>query len=244
MWCKIIENKALGFSLIELLVVVAIIGILGAVGVVGYQGYIEATQDEASLANQNIISRAILQDNLVIKENLGGASDLNVGITKSSNCLQQVDAIINRVNNVDGGRNPFNENCYRVFNGNRLLSNYSSSATSNMTSWGLTSVGASPSVSSCGFVAPTLAASSAKSVTVPRGSIMVACNSTSANVEASDYKLYTCACTGQESCVTTDIDFYTETDADNPGCSGAADVDECKKFYMANNPTKCPTPGN
>ena len=64
----IIENKALGFSLIELLVVVAIIGILGAVGVVGYQGYIEATQDEASLANQNIISRAILQDNLVIKE--------------------------------------------------------------------------------------------------------------------------------------------------------------------------------
>ena len=63
---------------------------------------------------------------------------------------------------------------------------------------------------------------------------MVACNSTSANVEASDYKLYTCACTGQESCVTTDIDFHTETDADNPGCSGAADVDECKKFYMAN----------
>ena len=239
-----ISLSSRGFSLIELLVVVAIIGILAAVGIVGYQGYIEATQDETAKANQNIISRAIFQDNLSIKENLGGVTDLNTGITQQSNCLQQLDNIINQVNNIDGGRNPFNESCYRVFNGNRLLANYSSAATSNITAWGLTSATATPSVSACGFVAPTAAASAAKSVAVPRGAIMLACNSTSATVESADYKLYTCACTGQTSCATTDIDFYSETDADNPGCSGAADVAECKKNYMSNNPTKCPTPGN
>ena len=81
-----ISLSSRGFSLIELLVVVAIIGILAAVGIVGYQGYIEATQDETAKANQNIISRAIFQDNLSIKENLGGVTDLNTGITQQSNC--------------------------------------------------------------------------------------------------------------------------------------------------------------
>lgn len=54
----------LGFSLIELLVVVAIIGILAAVGTVGYQGYIDNTKDQAAKANLSIMSRAIEQDNL------------------------------------------------------------------------------------------------------------------------------------------------------------------------------------
>jgi prepilin-type N-terminal cleavage/methylation domain-containing protein len=233
-----------GFSLIELLVVVAIIGILAAVGIVGYQGYITATQDEASKANLNTISRAIEQDNLSITENLGGATDLNANITTASNCLQQVDSIIKQVNDVDGGRNPFRENCYRVFNGNRLLSNYSSAASVNMTTWGLTSTGTSPSVSACGFEAPVVVASAARYVKVPRGAIMLACNSSSALVGASDYKLYSCACTGQDGCTTTDIDFYSESDANNPGCVGASDVASCKKNYMRNNPTKCPTPGN
>ena len=234
-----------GFSLIELLVVVAIIGILAAVGVVGYQGYIDATKDEAAKANLSIMSRAVEQDNLSIKENLGGATDLNTGITSSSTCLAQLDAIVNHVNNVEEGRNPHRSNCYRVFNGNRLLNNYSSSATSNMTSWGLTSTGTSPSVSACGFEAPVVAASAAKYVSVPRGAIMLACVDSNALVGSSTYKLYQCACTGQASCTTTDVDFYDETsDPDNPGCKNAADVADCKKKYMVNNPTKCPTPGN
>ena len=238
-----VESKK-GFSLIELLVVVAIIGILAAVGVVGYNGYIEATKDEAAKANLNIMARAIKQDTLSIEENLGGATDLNTGITTSSSCLAQVDSIVNHVNNVEGGRNPHSANCYRVFNGNRLLNNYTSSANANMTSWGLTSAGTSPSVSACGFVEPTAAASAAKYVTVPRGAIMVACVSSSALVGASDYKIYQCTCTGEANCNTTDVDFYSESDANGPGCNGASNVATCKKQYMNNNPTKCPTPGN
>ena len=233
-----------GFSLIELLVVVAIIGILAAVGVVGYNGYIEATKDETAKANLNIMARAITQDTLSIEENLGGATELNTGITTNSSCLAQVDSIVNHVNNVDEGRNPHRENCYRVFNGNRLLNNYTSAANANMTSWGLTSTAATPSVSACGFVEPTVAASAAKFVTVPRGAIMVACVSSCALVGSADYKIYQCACTGQESCDTTDIDFYSESDSAGPGCSGAADVAACKRDYMNNNPTKCPTPGD
>ncbi len=215
-------QKNSGFSLIELLVVVAIIGILGAVGVVGYQGYIDAVQDEATVANQQQLAKAIRIDNISIQENLGGTSDINDGVTTASTCASQVETILTEINVTQEGKSPVSSICTRGFNGNVAL-NWPSVVKTTTT--GL--------LDNCGFKEPTTAGS-ATTMTVPRGTVMVACADSAALVGASNYKIYTCACSGtQNDCVTTDVTDH---------CSSDADPAQCRKNFMADNPEKCPTP--
>lgn len=219
---KMTKNMNAGFSLIELLVVVAIIGILAAVGVVGYQGYIDAVQDEAAVANQQQLAKAIRIDNISIQEGLGGASDINTGITKTSACSDQIETILKEINVTQGGKSTVTNNCTRGFNGNIAL-NWPSVTKSDLT--GLKD--------GCSFDTPTTVGG-ATTMKVPRGSVMVACADSTALVGASNYKIYTCACSGtQDDCITTDVSSH---------CSGNADPAKCRKDFMANNPSKCPTP--
>lgn len=89
-----------GFSLIELLVVIAIIGILAAVGVVGYQGYIDATKDEAALANSSSVARAFNQDYISIKNDIGGPSQIANTVTRESQCLAYVKTVVTNLNDI------------------------------------------------------------------------------------------------------------------------------------------------
>lgn len=106
-----------GFSLIELLVVIAIIGILAAVGVVGYQGYIDATKDEASLANSNSVSRAFDQDYISIKNDIGGPSEIASSVTRETQCLSYVKTAVTNLNamwkNAHNEANPYAVNLHK-----------------------------------------------------------------------------------------------------------------------------------
>ncbi len=206
-----------GFSLIELLVVIAIIGILAAVGVVGYLSYIDGSKDEVTKKNASQIAHAISIDTLAVVEDLGGSSDLNQNLTSQSSCGAQVKQIIKQLNQVEKGKSLFNETCYKAFNGNLSL-NWPSVPKSDLT--GLKD--------DCGFTAAS--SSPTTTIIVPRGQIMVACANSAARIGAPGYKIYTCVCTGESACQTTDVSDFCGTNA------------SCRKAFMSNNPDKCPTP--
>ena len=89
-----------GFSLVELLVVIAIIGILAAVGAAGYNGYINATKDEASLANAETVDRAFDQDYIALVNEIGGPSEIATGVLRTTQCLEYVKTVTSKLNGI------------------------------------------------------------------------------------------------------------------------------------------------
>ena len=217
-----------GFSLIELLVVVAIIGILASVGLVAYQIYISSTKDEAGIADAIEIGRVLNTDYISITSNLSGRSTLSDNISADSMCRTQADKVVYEINTVQGKTNPHNEACALAFNGNRAWS----------------SVNYQDSVNNVNYFTDCPVTVTSNTVQVPRGRIMVACVNNTAAIESDNYKVYTCHCSGEDECETTNVG----DDCDNAtrrSEMGYSDADECRVDWMkhADNKGKCASPG-
>ena len=86
-------TKSLGFSLIELLVVVAILGVISAIGVVSYSGYVESTKRKSA---ENIMRQVSLGQTEYYSENSAYS-------TSGSTCAATVSASESIETNLLGG---------------------------------------------------------------------------------------------------------------------------------------------
>lgn len=214
-----------GFSLIELLVVVVIIGILSSIGIIGYQSYITVTKDEVGKANSEQLNNMLFYDHTSITNGLSGRSDVNASTNTETRCKDQADKIIHEMNTVQGRTNPHDENCGFAFNGNRAWSSANYEDGTNNVNY----------FTNCPVTV------TATTISVPRGRMMIACVNNTAKVDSAEYKLYTCYCSGEENCITTDV-------SDNCTSSPYLDFgseDNCRVKWMTHvdNAEKCPSPG-
>ena len=205
-----------GFSLIELLVVVAIIGILASVGLVAYQIYITSTKDEVGISDAREIGEILNTDYVAITNDLRGRSTLSDNMTEDTMCRTQADQVVYELNTTQGKTNPHNESCGVAFNGNRAWS----------------SVNYQDTVNNVNYFTDCPVTVTSNTVKVPRGRIMVACVNNTAAINSESYKIYTCHCSGEDECETSDVgDDCSDNDTD------------CRVNWMKNNPGECASPG-
>jgi prepilin-type N-terminal cleavage/methylation domain-containing protein len=214
-----------GFSLVELLVSVAIIGVLATAGTVGYLGYIESSKDEASIADAEAVNRIVETDSQSIDMGSSSTSTLNNSITTESTCRDQADKIVFELNTTQNKTSHHDDSCPFAFNGNRAWNNLHHNDTAN----------------SVDYFAACTVTTNGGTIEVPRGRMMVGCTDPLATISSADYKLFTCLCSGNDSCTTTDV----ETDCTTNLNHGYADLETCKANWsdVAANDEKCPSPG-
>ena len=229
-WCihfkDLATRKNQGFSLIELLVVVAIIGILGAVGVVAYQGYITSAKDAVTRSDTQNLGRVVETDHIALTSDINAKSSFAENLNGTSLCRDQADNLVYEMNTIQNKTNPHNPSCPFAFNGNRAWNSATFQDTVNAVNY---------------FTAPSgcPVSTSGNIVTVPRGRLMVACVKSNATIKGSDYRLYLCACEGDDACNTTDS--YSVCDSAGHGGYGSKAL--CLTSWIDDNPDKCASPG-
>ena len=204
-----------GFSLIELLTVVVIVGILSAVGLVAYRGFIASTKDRAAASEAIATGRILHTDHVALTNDLSVRSSFSETFSETTLCRNQVDRIVHDLNTVQEKKNPHNKACPLAFSGNRAWNSVTYMDTANSVDY---------------FAGCPVTASSGV-ISVPRGRMMVACVVSGASVNASNYRLYVCACEGEDVCNTTDAGV---------ACSGDA---ACLSRWIDQNGDKCASPG-
>ena len=214
-----------GFSLIELLVVVAIIGILASVGFVAYTVYVDNVRDAAGKSNAQEVNKLLDTDHTSITYGMSARSDMAETFTAKTLCKHQADLIVFDLNNTQGKKATFDKNCGFAFHGNRAWSNANYQDTTNNVNY----------FTNCPVSV------TADSIKVPRGRMMVACVDSAAEIESDDYRLYTCYCSEDETCATTNV----ADDCLTPPYIGFADEDSCRLNWTthSDNLAKCPSPG-